>query len=102
MTLPGADFLHRFLQHVLPPGFQRLRHYGLTASRCKKAKLTLCRQPLRVTAPEPRPQETVEVFWLRVAVVDIHRCPECDGNRRAERRVQMQEPTSWTTATFIC
>ncbi len=79
MTLPGADFLHRFLQHVLPSGFQRLRHSGLTASRCKKAKLTLCRQQLKVTAPEPRPQENVEVFWLLVADIDIHRCPECGG-----------------------
>jgi len=79
VTLPGADFLHRFVQHVLPTGFQRLRHYGLTASRCKKAKLALCRQQLRVTAPEPKPQETIEVFWLRVADIDIHRCPECGG-----------------------
>jgi len=39
VALPGADFLHRFVQHVLPTGFQRLRHSGLTASRGKKAKL---------------------------------------------------------------
>lgn len=54
LTLPGPEFLHRFLQHVLPAGFQRLRHYGLTASRCKQAKLSVCRQQLQVAAPEPK------------------------------------------------
>lgn len=38
LRLPGPEFLHRFLLHVLPQGFKRLRHYGLTASRCKKAR----------------------------------------------------------------
>lgn len=79
VTLPGAEFLHRFLQHVLPPGFQRLRHYGLTASRCKQAQLALCRKQLHVTAPEPQPPESVEAFWMRVAQIDIHRCPDCGG-----------------------
>lgn len=79
VTLPGAEFLRRFLQHVLPPGFQRLRHYGLTASRCKQAQLARCRQQLRVAAPEPRPPESVEAFWMRVAQIDIHRCPDCGG-----------------------
>jgi len=39
VTLPGAEFLHRFLQHVLPAGAQRLLHYGLKASRCKQVML---------------------------------------------------------------
>lgn len=79
LTLPGADFLHRYLQHVLPQGFQRLRHYGLTASRCKQDKLARCRQQLQIVAPEIKPAETVEAFWLRVAQIDIHRCPDCGG-----------------------
>lgn len=79
LTLPGAEFLHRYLQHVLPQGFQRLRHYGLTASRCKQAKLALCRQQLRVPTPEPKPAEAVEAFWLRVAQLDIRQCPDCGG-----------------------
>lgn len=78
-TLPGAEFLHRYLQHVLPAGFQRLRHYGLTASRCKEARLAQCRQQLQVPTPEPPPPETVEAFWLRVAQIDVHRCPDCGG-----------------------
>lgn len=79
VRLAGPEFLHRFLQHVLPQGFQRLRHYGLTASRCKQAKLTRCRQQLQIAAPEPKPPESIEGFWLRVAKIDIHRCPDCGG-----------------------
>jgi hypothetical protein len=83
VSLPGAEFLHRFLQHVLPPGFQRLRHYGLTASRCKRARLAACRQQLQVEAPAPRAPESVEAFWLRVAKIDIRRCPDCGGTLHA-------------------
>lgn len=79
VKLPGAEFLHRYLQHVLPAGFQRLRHYGLTASRSKKAKLARCREQLSVPEPEAKPAETIEGFWLRVAGVEIHRCPDCGG-----------------------
>ncbi len=82
LTLPGTEFLHRYLQHVLPPGFQRLRHYGLTASRCKQDKLAQCREQLQVVAPPPKEPESVEAFWLRVADVDIHRCPDCGGTLR--------------------
>ncbi|WP_428310496.1 IS91 family transposase [Hydrocarboniphaga sp.] len=79
LTLPGAEFLRRYLLHVLPLGFQRLRHYGLTASRCKQDKLAMCRQQLQVSAPPAKPAESVEAFWLRVAQIDIRRCPDCGG-----------------------
>jgi hypothetical protein len=42
MTLPGEEFARRFLQHVLPVGFVRIRHYGLLANRCRDEKLALC------------------------------------------------------------
>lgn len=42
-TVDGEEFLQRFLMHVLPKGFVRIRHYGLLSSRNKKEKLTLCR-----------------------------------------------------------
>ena len=39
MTLTGAEFLRRFLQHVLPHGFMRIRHFGWLANACRKQKL---------------------------------------------------------------
>ena len=48
MTLEAEEFIRRFLLHVLPDGFQRIRHYGFLANRYRQAKLTLCRQLLGV------------------------------------------------------
>ena len=42
----GSEFIRMFLMHVLPKGFVRIRHYGLLACRCKKDKMTLCRNLL--------------------------------------------------------
>ena len=57
MTLDAAEFIRRFLLHVLPAGFQRVRHFGLLANRWKKLQLERCFQLLHVTpAPsEPAP-----------------------------------------------
>ena len=46
LTLSGEEFARRFLQHILPGGFVRIRHYGLLANRGRKEQLALCRQLL--------------------------------------------------------
>jgi hypothetical protein len=48
LTLAADEFLRRFLQHVLPPGFVKVRHYGLLANRHREARLLLCRRLLLV------------------------------------------------------
>lgn len=53
MVLPGVEFLRRFLQHVLPRGFQRLRHYGLLGNRGRAVKLAMCRFLMSSTMPPP-------------------------------------------------
>ena len=44
MCLDAPEFVRRFLLHVLPTGFQRIRHYGLLAHRYREVKLERCRQ----------------------------------------------------------
>jgi hypothetical protein len=56
MALPGVEFLRRFLQHVLPRGFTRLRHYGFLANRARATRLAECR--LRLAAPMPEAPST--------------------------------------------
>ena len=51
MTLEAPEFIRRFLLHVLPCGFQRIRHYGFLANHVRQAKLALCRKLLGVPAP---------------------------------------------------
>jgi hypothetical protein len=53
MTLDGVEFLRRWVQHVLPRGFVKIRHYGLLANRDREAKLAVCRR--RLVSPGGRP-----------------------------------------------
>jgi hypothetical protein len=53
MTLAAGDFIRRFLLHVLPTGFHRIRHYGLLANAGRKQNLALARELLKVPAPPP-------------------------------------------------
>ncbi len=81
MTLSAAAFIHRFLLHVLPKGFQRIRHYGLLANRHKAACLAKARAALNLPIPEPVVKESVADFARRVLGVDIKRCPVCREGR---------------------
>ena len=79
MELPALEFLRRFALHVLPRGFNRIRHYGLIANRSKRVLLAQARAaldaPVRVhEAPAP---ESARAFWQRIAGLDIERCPHC-------------------------
>ena len=78
MTLPAAEFLRRFLLHVLPDRFVRIRHFGLLANRTRTAKLARCRHLLAVPpAPPPGPPEAVAALVQRLTGVDIAQCPVC-------------------------
>tara|TARA_B100000315_G_scaffold53754_1_gene48089 strand:+ start:781 stop:1995 length:1215 start_codon:yes stop_codon:yes gene_type:complete len=78
MELPAQEFIRRFLLHVLPDGLHRIRHFGLLANRTKKDNLTRCRQLLGQPPPTDQPSpESVEQLMLRVADLDIDRCPVC-------------------------
>jgi hypothetical protein len=77
MSLPADEFVRRFLCHVLPSGFQRIRHYGLLASRNKQQCLTRCRQLLGMPAPEPPVKKTTAEWLLLLLGIDVQRCPVC-------------------------
>ena len=57
MTLSANEFMRRFLLHVLPGGFHRIRHYGVLANACRKANLALARALLHAPAPAPLQHE---------------------------------------------
>ena len=54
MRLPGAEFIGRFLQHVLPRGFKRIRHYGLLGPAHKSARLAATAPPSPHPSRSPR------------------------------------------------
>ena len=53
MTLAATEFMRRFLLHVLPGGFHRIRHYGLLANAGRRNNLAVARTLLQQPAPEP-------------------------------------------------
>jgi Putative transposase/Transposase zinc-binding domain len=77
LTLPAPEFLRRFLSHVLPSGFQRIRHYGLLANRTKRDNLARCRELLGVTPPAPPPKKTLAEWIVVLLGIDVNRCPRC-------------------------
>ena len=60
MTLAAGEFMRRFLLHVLPKGFHRIRHYGLNANTGRRANLARARTLLGQSDPEPVPQRQGE------------------------------------------
>jgi hypothetical protein len=79
--LEGQEFVRRFLQHVLPSGVKRIRHYGVLASGCKAVKLTAARLALQVPALNPQAVESAQAFMARVSNVDATLCPCCKLGR---------------------
>lgn len=77
--LPGAEFIGRFLLHILPAGFKRIRHYGLLSPARKKAGLAAARSALAVPPPASVVIESVAAFLLRIARLESMRCPYCGG-----------------------
>jgi hypothetical protein len=78
MTLDADEFIRRFLLHVLPSGFMRLRHYGFLANRHKAHTLRRCRELLgQACAPSPR-RPLSAVQWMQaVTGIDLTQCPHC-------------------------
>jgi hypothetical protein len=78
MTLAAHEFIRRFLLHIVPYGFQRLRHVGFLANRCKARALRQCRHLLgQPTDPPPRVQPSA-VEWMRQRTgLDLTQCPQC-------------------------
>ena len=77
VRLNAVDFIDRFLMHVLPSGFKRIRHYGLLAPAHKARRLALARAALAVPTPDPVVIESVEAFMRRVGHLEWGRCPHC-------------------------
>lgn len=93
--LPPLEFMRRFLQHVLPRGFVKIRHFGLLAAGNVNTKLAVARGTLeqrqRGDTVVPPPSSSVDIpaldwraLFLRLTGVDLGLCPDCGGPLVAE------------------
>jgi hypothetical protein len=81
LTVDADEFLRRFLLHVLPKRFVRIRYFGFLASRCRTLQLAQCRQALAVAPappPDPTPPAPPRATWP---------CPRCGGAMRLSERL---------------
>jgi len=76
MALSAEEFLRRFLLHVVPPGFVRIRYFGLLANRRRRALLDRCRVVLATPTP-PAPSTQAPSIAVAAPHADVHRCPHC-------------------------
>ena len=106
ITLDALEFLRRFLLHVLPKGFVRIRHYGLCASRNVNTKLATARRLLEpdATSESPQPAKPSEPspWWERFRQhtgIDVMACP-CCGGRLVRRSARFDEIASVPDASL--
>ena len=84
MTLSAEEFIRRFLLHVLPEGFQRIRYYGFLANRYREQKLAHCRDLLGMPAPESAISNAGDDYRDRYEELtgsSLSKCPVCHQGR---------------------
>jgi hypothetical protein len=81
MTLSADEFIRRFLLHVLPNGFQRIRYYGFLGNRYRRQKLAQCRRLLGMPMPNPdtaaTPERDYRDHYEHLTSCSLRQCPQC-------------------------
>lgn len=97
MTLATDEFIRRFLLHVLPKGFMKIRYYGFLSNIKKKVCILLIRQLIEPTLEQPELlKETVQQIMQRVTGTDITCCPQCQKGKMI--KVRALPKTVWNTS----
>ena len=90
MTLSAEEFIRRFLLHVLPSRFQRIRYYGFLGNRYRQQKLARCRQLLgmsRSVAPAGEPSNDYRDQYEQLTGSSLWQCPLCQQGRMIQLEV---------------
>jgi hypothetical protein len=102
-TLTHVEFLRRFLLHVLPKGFHKIRHYGLaSASHVRLGSLQCARALLDTTATPTgsghQPPQTWSECLLSLIGIDVMRCPRCESGRLLRQPLPPTQPAVLDTS----
>jgi len=90
LTLEAFEFIRRFLLHVLPEQFVKIRYYGILSHRNRKGKLLRCKKLLGVVTreePEQVPKETWQDLLTRITGIDPTICPHCGKGKMIQREI---------------
>ena len=78
-TITGEEFLERFLDHIVPPYFRRIRHLGFLSTRNKTKALETARKSLGMDADIPQKQSRAQILTLRFGDRSQLKCRHCGG-----------------------
>jgi hypothetical protein len=96
MTLSADDFIRRFLLHVLPAGFQRIRYYGFLGSRRRQEKLALCRRlldmPPSLPVAPPTPEQDYRDRYEDLTGSSLRRCLHCQRGHMVRVAILPRSP----------
>src|SRR5215831_6600095 len=102
VSLEAHEFIRRFMLHVLPEGFMRIRHFGFLANRAKKHALAQCRKLLKLDAALPEiPKKSAHDLLLELTGIDLNRCPSCHQGTLivvAELPPISRSPSQWDSS----
>lgn len=100
MTLPAHQFISRFLRHILPKSFTRIRHYGFLSNRDRSKHISLARQLLNMPLPDDQSTDTsTQQRILTLTGIDVSKCPRCtSGTMRFAR--SLPKLTLFTRDTY--
>jgi Putative transposase/Transposase zinc-binding domain len=94
LSLNVFEFIRRFLLHILPNGFVKIRHYGILSNRSRRAKLQRCRELLGVQMEQDKEKtrrETWQELLARITGIDPRVCPHCGEGKMVLREVLLPQ-----------
>jgi hypothetical protein len=94
LTIEAVEFIRRFLLHILPEQFVKIRYYGILSHRSRKGKLLRCKRLLGVVTskePEAVPKETWQDLLTRITGIDPRICPHCGKGKMIQREILLPQ-----------
>ena len=106
MILPADEFIRRFLLHVLPQRYVRIRHFGLLANRNRQDNIALCRKFLGDAQTIVKNEDSKPESWqdqlLRICGIDVSLCPVCQKGRMFRTEVLLPYRCNSPPVMFEC
>jgi len=100
MVLDGEEFIRRFLLHILPENFMKIRHYGILSNRRRKTKLGKCQEIFKI-----KQEPVVKISWqellLKLKGIDVTICPSCGKGQMVRKELLVPRACSPPTSHFV-
>jgi len=97
MKLSPNEFIRRFLSHVVPKGFMRIRSFGFLENACKAKSIETIRASLGVESPAPQKTQENKTQILNITGIDVSLCPYC---RKGQLRVIQTIPSKFADVRY--